>query len=294
MVVQVANGINRVKSIEKIGLIIRPNGYNLYRFYKKIKEKLLEYDCTLLVDSESAKILNVEGLNFDKLCRQSDLIISLGGDGTLISVSRRSYIYNKPILGINVGKLGFLVDVEVRELESFLDKLFRGEYRIDKRMVLEVIFNRKNSKEKRAIAFNDVVFSRPMVSGMVDLKAYIDGTLFNNYYGDGLIVSTPTGSTAYNLSSGGPVVFPLTEALILTPLCSHSLTQRPLILPANFKVMIKSDDEVLISLDGQEFYNISEYDSIEVKMAKNSVKLIHRLERNYFSVLREKLKWGDA
>ncbi len=277
-----------------MGLIVRPNSKNLYEHYLLIKKKLKRFNVEMVLDESSAALFDEKGINFEKLCKISDIIISLGGDGTLISVSRRSYIYNKPILGINVGKLGFLVDVDVCEADSFLDKLFIGEYRIDERMVLEVIFNRKNSEEKRAIAFNDVVFSRPMVSGMVDLKAYIDGTLFNNYYGDGLIVSTPTGSTAYNLSSGGPVVFPLTEALILTPLCSHSLTQRPLILPANFKVMIKSDDEVLISLDGQEFYNISEYDSIEVKMAKNSVKLIHRLERNYFSVLREKLKWGDA
>jgi len=292
--VQIVENPNKIKDIKNIGLVIRPNSHNLYRYYKKIKERLSSYGIELLVEKESAKILKVEGVEFNEMCIKSDAIISLGGDGTLISVSRRSYRYNKPILGINVGKLGFLVDIDVAEIESFLDKLSKGEYRVDKRMVLEVIFNRKNSEEKRAVAFNDVVFSRPMVSGMVDLKAYIDGTLFNNYYGDGLIVSTPTGSTAYNLSSGGPVVFPLTEALILTPLCSHSLTQRPLILPANFKVMIKSDDEVLISLDGQEFYNISEYDSIEVKMAKNSVKLIHRLERNYFSVLREKLKWGDA
>ncbi len=290
---QIISNSDKIEDIKTVGLVVRPGGHNLDKYYNIIKDKLKEYGVKLLLSYESGKLLGVLGVEFDEMCLKSDVIISLGGDGTLISVSRRSFLYNKPILGINIGKLGFLVDIEVNELESFLEKLFRGEYRIDKRMVLEVVFN-KNGKKSSAFAFNDIVFSRPMVAGMVDLQAYVDGDLFNNYYGDGLIVSTPTGSTAYNLSSGGPVVFPLTEALILTPLCSHSLTQRPLILPANFEVMIKSKDKVLISIDGQEIYHLEDYDSIEFKMASNGVRLIHRVERNYFKVLREKLKWGEG
>ncbi len=283
----------KIQKIEKIGLVVRPNTNNLHTYYKKIKNRLDLYNVKLILEEDSAILLGKKGISFDEMCQKSDIIISLGGDGTLISLSRRSFKYHKPILGINIGKLGFLVDIDVKETESFIDKLFKGEYRIDNRMVLEVIFYQKNGI-KSAIAFNDIVFSRPMVAGMVDLQAFVDDVHFNNYYGDGLIVSTPTGSTAYNLSSGGPVVFPLTEALILTPLCSHSLTQRPLILPADFKIKIKSSDKVLISIDGQEFYNLEDYESVEFKMAKKSVKLIHRIERNYFKVLKEKLKWGDA
>ena len=290
---QIINMDEKVQKIEKIGLVVRPNTNDLHKYYNQIKKKLDVYGVRLMLESESALLLGKKGFSFDEMCQESDIIISLGGDGTLISVSRRSFKYNKPILGVNIGKLGFLVDVDVGELENFIDKLFKNEYRIDKRMVLEVIFHKKD-ETKSAFAFNDIVFSRPMVAGMVDLQAFVDDVHFNNYYGDGLIVSTPTGSTAYNLSSGGPVVFPLTEALILTPLCSHSLTQRPLILPTSFKVMIKSRDKVLIAIDGQDIYNLEDYESVEFKMAAKGVRLIHRVERNYFKVLREKLKWGDA
>ena len=210
----------------------------------------------------------------------------------MISISRKSFIYDKPILGINAGKLGFLTDIRCDEMEVFIDKIFSGEYRIDTRMVLEVTFNKEGNK-KSIIAFNDIVFTRSAISGMVTIEAYIDGKLINNYYGDGLIVSTPTGSTAYNLSSGGPVVFPLTEALILTPICPHSLTQRPLVLPVDFEVELRSNDRTLIVVDGQDIYEMGDYDFVEIKVAQKGAKLIHRLERNYFDVLKEKLNWGS-
>jgi len=290
--VQIVNIHEKITKITKVGLVLRPNSYNLQPYYDKIKKKFDEYGVKVLISKKSAKLLGINGVEFDYMCKNSDLLICVGGDGTLISISRKSYIYDKPILAINAGKLGFLTDINFNEIESFIDKLFLGDYRIDKRMVLNVFFHTKNGK-KDAVAFNDIVFSRQMIGGMINLKGYIDGVLFNNYYGDGLIVSTPTGSTAYNLSSGGPVVYPLTEALILTPLCSHSLTQRPLILPVDFQVELKSKDDVSISLDGQENFNMKDYESVEFKIAPRGVKLIHRTERNYFKVLREKLNWGD-
>jgi len=290
--VQIINTDEKIRDIKKIGLVLRPDTYNLHPYYDIIKHKCDLHGVKLLVSKESAKLLGVDGIDFDEMCEQSDLIICVGGDGTLISLSRRSYRYDKPILAINAGKLGFLTDINFEETDSFMDKLFTGEYRIDKRMVLNAIFISKGEK-KSAVAFNDAVFSREMIGGMIKLKAYINGDHFNTYFGDGLIVSTPTGSTAYNLSSGGPVVYPLTEALILTPLCSHSLTQRPLILPVDFEVELKSEDNVLISLDGQENYNMRDFDSVKLKIASKGVKLIHRVERNYFTVLREKLNWGS-
>ncbi len=289
---QVVKIDEKLKNIKNIGLVLRPHSYNLQPYYQKIKNKCDENGANLLIFKESAKLLGLKGVDFETMCKKSDLIICVGGDGTLISLSRKSYRYDKPILAINAGKLGFLTDINFDEINIFLDKLFASEYRIDKRMVLNVTFC-KNDKQVEAIAFNDVVFSRDMIGGMIKLKAYINDEVFNTYYGDGLIVSTPTGSTAYNLSSGGPVVYPLTEALILTPLCSHSLTQRPLILPVDFEVELKSEDEVLISLDGQENYNMKEFDSVKFKIASRGVKLIHRIERNYFKVLKEKLNWGS-
>ena len=289
---QVIDSDDKIDSIRYIGLVLRPDSYDLKPYYDKVKKGCESRNVELIIDKNSALLLGLEGVEFEKMCQMSDLIVCVGGDGTLISLSRRSYAYDKPILAINAGKLGFLTDINFDEIDIFFEKLFRGEYRIDKRMVLNAIFV-KNDEEISRIAFNDVVFSRDMIGGMIKLKAYINSDHFNTYFGDGLIVSTPTGSTAYNLSSGGPVVYPLTEALILTPLCSHSLTQRPLILPVDFEVELKSDDNVLISLDGQENYNMKDFKSVKLKIASRAVKLIHRVERNYFTVLREKLSWGS-
>ncbi len=279
--------------IRYVGLTIRPNSPELKKYYEKIKKRLKKYNVELLVSQYSANMIGCKGVSFDEMCQKSDFLIAIGGDGTLISLCRRSYKYNKPILGIYAGKLGFLTDIKCEEVDCFLDKIFKGEYRIDNRMVLEVIFHYKDNHKKKKIAFNDVVLLRPNIAGMCDIKAYIDDKLFNNYYGDGLILSTPTGSTAYNLSSGGPVVFPLTEALILTPICPHSLTQRPLVLPVDFIIKLKSKDKLNIVIDGQDKYKMHHLKFIEVKIANNGVKLIHRIERNYFEVLKEKLNWGN-
>jgi NAD+ kinase len=152
-------------------------------------------------------------------------------------------------------------------------------------MVIEVNFNNQN-----LYAFNDVVISKEIFSSMINIKVDTQESFLNNYYGDGLIISTPTGSTAYNLSAGGPVVYPLTESFILTPICPHSLTQRPLILPSYFELTIQVENSAKLILDGQEIYD---FKKISIKKAKKPVKLIHRIERNYFDVLREKLKWGE-
>jgi NAD+ kinase len=160
-------------------------------------------------------------------------------------------------------------------------------------MMLEVSLYEKDKKQT-IVAFNDIVFSRPKLSGMANIEAYIDNELVNSYYGDGLIVSTPTGSTAYNISAGGPVVYPLTEALILTPVCPHSLTQRPLVLPVNFEVKFKSaNSDTLIIVDGQDTYKMGDFDFVSIRIAQNGAKLIHRVDRNYFKVLKDKLHWGQ-
>ncbi len=282
----------KLSSIKIVGLISKPNDKSLKVFYEKIKNSLEKNGVVLLVEKSSAKTFGVNGVKFDYMCKKSDFLISLGGDGTLISLCRRSFAYEKPILGIYAGNLGFLTDIESSEIESFIDKIFTNKYRIDSRMMLELTLI-SGGCTKSLVAFNDIVFSRTKLSGMASIETYIDGHLINCYYGDGLIVSTPTGSTAYNISAGGPVVYPLTKALILTPVCPHSLTQRPLVLPVDFEVSFKSlQDESVIVVDGQDTYKMEEFDKISVKIADRYAKLIHRLDRNYFDVLRQKLQWG--
>ncbi len=290
---KITNENKKINSFTCAGLASKPNDASLVVYYDIIKTALAKHKVKLLVDSRSAKNLNCDGVDFDEMCEKSDLLISLGGDGTLISLCRKSFRYNKPVLGIYAGQLGFLTDIKTDDIENFLDCFFRGEYRIDKRMLLEISLHAGNSVEK-IVAFNDAVFARKNTVSMSTVDAFIEGQMINSYRGDGLIVSTPTGSTAYNISAGGPVVFPLTEALILTPICPHSLTQRPLVLPVDFEIEFKSKDDILIVIDGQDKYKMRDFDKIVIKIANKSAKLIHSLKRSYFEVLKNKLNWGNA
>ena len=283
----------KINSFTCAGLICKPNDTSLVSYYNTIKTALNKYKVKLLVDNSSAKNLNCSGVDFDEMCQKSDLLISLGGDGTLISLCRRSFHYNKPVLGIYAGQLGFLTDIKTDEIEEFIDCFFEGKYRIDKRMLLEISLYEGDFVNK-IVAFNDAVFARKNTVSMTTIDAFIDGEIVNSYRGDGLIVSTPTGSTAYNISAGGPVVFPLTKALILTPICPHSLTQRPLVLPVDFEIEFKSKDDILIVIDGQDKYRMRDFDKIVIKIANKSAKLIHSLKRSYFDVLRNKLNWGNV
>ncbi len=280
----------KLTKIEKVGIVLRPLTPELKDYFFKIKEVFIREKIEVLIDSTSAKMIGIYGEEFEDMCEKSDLLVSIGGDGTLISLARRSYKYNKPILGINMGKLGFLTDINPDEIEEFIKKLKADKYRIDLRMVIQAQIN-----GREMISFNDVVINRKVLSRMVNVQALVNNHCFNTYYGDGLIISTPTGSTAYNLSASGPVVFPLTEAFIITPICPHSLTQRPLVLPVEFEIDLKIDDTIgaVMIIDGQDVIELNPNDIVTIKSAEKKVKLIHRSERNYFNILKEKLNWGD-
>ena len=278
-------------TIKTVGLVCKPNDTSLLVYVCEIQSALKRHGVQMLIEEKSAHMLAMEGVSFEHMCLQSDLLISLGGDGTLISLCRRSFAYHKPVLGIHAGQLGFLTDIQTDEMSHFIEGLFNGNYRIDTRMMLEISLHVKGKIEK-IVAFNDIVLSRSKISHMSTIKAYVDGKLFNSYYGDGLIVSTPTGSTAYNLSAGGPVVYPLTEALILTPICPHSLSQRPLVLPVDFEIAFESDGDTVIVVDGQDTYQMNEIERVCVRSAKQGAQLIHSLDRDYFDILKKKLHWG--
>ncbi|MEA1913955.1 MAG: NAD(+)/NADH kinase [Campylobacterota bacterium] len=278
-----------LSKIEKVGIIFKPSSFDLKNTYLEIIENIKAAQLEIFYERNSAKLLNLDGYDFDYLCKTCDILISLGGDGTLISVSRRSCKYEIPVLGVNLGTLGFLTDIMPQELPKFLDNLKSNNYRIDARMMIEATANLNSF-----IAFNDFVITRKNINSMVRIDAKIDGKQFNTYHGDGLIISTPTGSTAYNLSTGGPVVYPLTEAFVVTPISPHSLTQRPLVLPGDFEIELSTPDKqgAVMIMDGQDIYNIEQHEIIKIKVAQHKARLLHRLERNYFSVLNEKLHWG--
>lgn len=270
-----------------LGVFLRPQTPQLKEYFLEFKSLALSLGFEVLLEDSSAKMLGENGLDIHQICTKSNFLISIGGDGTLISTARISYPYQKPILGINMGRLGFLTDLQKEEVSSFLPNLKNGNYNIANHMILE-----GNLKEQKFYSLNDIVLAR-CGKGMLTLQAYIDSKYFNSYYGDGLIISTPTGSTAYNISAGGAVVYPFSDNLLLTPICPHSLTQRPLILPSEFNVSISTKETCNITFDGQESVTLEVNDTLRIKSLKEGVKLIHNKEWDYFKILKEKFYWGD-
>jgi NAD+ kinase len=287
--------VKQLAQLQKAGFILKPDAPEIKPVYEQIREAFESRGIAVLLSEKSAKMIGLEGVAFESMCEEADFLVSIGGDGTLLSLVRRSYGYHKPVVGINAGNLGFLADITIEETGTFLDRLLVGDYRIDDRMMIEGYIRKKSGSKISFFAFNDVVITSPEPSKMVKVNASIDGERFNSYTGDGLIISTPTGSTAYNLSAGGPIVYPLTQAFIITPVLAHSLAnQRPLVVPADFGIELDAEKyRAIASIDGQEIYELEEGDVLYIAGAKKGATLIHRKEHNYFSVLREKLHWGD-
>jgi len=282
-----------IKNYKRAGFILKPNAPEIKDIYLNIKKQFEEYGIEVVLEDKSAQMIGLDGVKFDEMCKSCDFLVSLGGDGTLLSLVRRSYKYGKPVAGINAGNLGFLADVRIEEVENFLKQIKNGECRIDDRMMISGCI-KKDRSSIEFFAFNDVVVTRDTVSKMATIETYVEDDLINILRGDGLIISTPTGSTAYNLAADGPVMYPLTKAFILNPICPHSLTQRPIVMPADFTISIKTPDKkLLVVIDGQDSYKFEKNDKLVIKGAFKGAKLLHRKERNYFRVLRDKLSWGD-
>ena len=288
---KITRSVEKLKNISNAGIILKPNSPEIKKEYLEIKKCFEKHNINISLEKNSASMIGeTRGVELKQLCQDVDFLISVGGDGTLLSVVRNSFEFDLPILGIHMGTLGFLTDILYEDLANFLDDFNSDNYRIDNRMLVECKVNNKTF-----VAFNDIVISRKTVSSMIKTKAKIDGNFFNTYNGDGVIISTPTGSTAYNLSVGGPIVYPLTEAFIITPVSPHSLTQRPLVMPADVEIEFKISDAqgAVLLIDGQDTYELEDKTIIKVTIAKKKAKLIHRIERNFFEVLNDKLGWGN-
>jgi len=281
------------KTIKNVGVILRPSTPEIKDSFLFLKEIFNKYDINVYIEKNSANMIGLDGEEFLRLADKCEALVTLGGDGTLISTVRKSFDFDIPILGVHAGNLGFLADLSLDELDSFVKKIVDDEYKIDERSVLEATVI-KDNKEFKMYAFNDIVLTRTSVSNMIHVETLVDSKAFNTYYGDGVIVSTPTGSTAYNLSAGGPVLFPMTNVFALTPICPHSLTQRPVVLPGKFPIEMKTSEErAVIIIDGQDMHELGLGESVHIKLATKTVKLIHKEEYNYFDVLKEKLGWGE-
>ncbi|EAK9877145.1 NAD(+) kinase [Campylobacter lari] len=269
-----------IEKIQKIGLFCRLNT-NLNKQIDFLRAICLQKNIELV-------LLGQEKINLKDL-QELDFLISLGGDGTLLSLCRQVYQAKIPILGINAGNLGFLTALSFNEVESFFKDFFESDFKIEKAKMLQITLYKKNKIIKK-FAFNDAVFSRDNAL-MANVEVFFENKLFNAYYGDGLIIASSSGSTAYNISAGGPIVHPWSEIFVLTPVCSHSLTQRPIVLPYGFELELKVE-HCLLYLDGQEVINPKKYDKIFIGLSKKELSFIHKKDRDYFQVLKEKLNWG--
>lgn len=222
-----------------------------------------------------------------------DFVVVLGGDGTLLSIGR-AVGKKSPILGINMGRLGFLTDTPATETYEAVEKVLSGDYKVEERTMLDVTLRRSTVTSEFRV-FNDAVIAKSALARVVELRVEADGEEVSSYRGDGLIVSTPTGSTAYNLSAGGPLIHPRLPVIVLTPICSHALTQRPLVLPGEVELSISLDtdrEEVYLTLDGQEGRSLAFRDRITVGPSTEMVRLINTNGRAFFKSLRSKLAWG--
>ena len=231
---------------------------------------------------------------------QSDLVLVLGGDGTLLAMAKAIFESGKdvPILAVNFGSLGFLTEITRPEVFDALDAVLNGRASHDLRMMLSAVATFAGQARTSHVALNDVVFSRTALSRMIELSVSVGDQFVTAVKADGLIVATPTGSTAYNLAAGGPIVHPAMDALILTPIAPHTLTNRPIVIPAEREVRVQSTssnagDEVYVTMDGQTGFGMQQDDELAITRAERPLRLVRSTRRSYFEVLRQKLKWNE-
>jgi NAD+ kinase len=237
----------------------------------------------------------VETLEHAELVRSVDLIVALGGDGTMIATARMIGDAGTPVLGVNFGTLGYLAEFTVEDMTTALDAILAGNYTLDRRLMLAAEVFRAGERLMHDRVLNDVVISKSALARIIEIETWVDEKFVNCFRADGLIISTPTGSTAYNLSAGGPVIYPSMNAVVITPICPHTLSNRPLVVPddVEFGLVLKTPkEEVALTLDGQVGLPLEYDDRVVVRKSSMTFNLIQAHTRNYFDVLRNKLKWG--
>jgi len=255
-------------------------------------------DCTPLLGAQLASHLaSRKALSEEDIRDQAELVVVLGGDGTLISVARLFSGRDVPILGVNLGSLGFLTEITLEELYSRLEKCLEGNPRVSERMMLEVTLHREGQEIEKCTVLNDMVINKGALARIVDLETKVNRHFLTTYKADGLIVSTPTGSTGYSLSAGGPIIHPLMSCIVITPICPHTLTNRPIVVTDESTISItvasSFDEKVYLTLDGQVGFELREGDSVEIRKALETTALVMSRSREYFEILRTKLKWGE-
>ncbi len=279
--------------IRTVGLVVKRNRPSATRLAKRIVTALRRRGIRVLADA-AAPLPGLPARPKSALAREADLIVVLGGDGTLLAVARHAHT-RVPILGVNMGELGFLTEVAEPEAMDMLRRVLAGQYEIDRRMALTAVLERGGRVLQRYRALNDVVVSNGALARIVRFTVSVDGLPFTSYRADGLIVATPTGSTAYSLSVGGPIIEPTAEVLLVSPISPHTLSNRPVVLRPQAVVRIAiaaEQQDVVLTVDGQEGTPLHGGDVLVVRRASTSVSLVRSPDRTHYDVLRSKLGWG--
>lgn len=289
-------------SVNSLAFIIKHHNSEAEKLALKLARFALEKGLSVVFLSESRKVAKrltgkVRVVEKNKLDKVSDLIVVLGGDGTYLSVARILKNPNVPIMGVNMGQLGFLTEIKEQEALETLSQLLAGHAAtVSERHLLDVTLTRNGKKILSGTAINDVVISKGAIARIIGLHVKIEGQLVSDLRADGIIICSPTGSTAYSLAAGGPIIAPTVPAILLTPICPHALTQRPLVIPNSSVIEILLNHRpghVVLTIDGQDAVDLKEFDSVTVRHAKDrSLKLISSPSRDYFSLLQEKFKFG--
>jgi len=282
--------------IKKIGVFCKPKAPSASDILGKLIPWLRKKNYHIFLDTSTAAIIG-ETSTHDKrgVSEQADLLIALGGDGTLLGVARAAHPYNVPILAVNLGSLGFLAAISIEELYPTLENILAGKFEIENRMLLNACVWRNGDKVENHNVLNDIVINKSVVARVINLQVFVNDQYMTSYRADGLIIATPTGSTAYSLSAGGPIIHPSMHTLVLSPICPLMLTNRSILIPDQSVIQVKLSgkyDDVRITLDGQEGYDMKAEDILEIKKTKTTLQLIRGPNKNYYQILRDKLHWG--
>ncbi|MGE5028242.1 MAG: NAD kinase [Betaproteobacteria bacterium] len=259
---------------------------------------LMEKQFTVLVERLTAESVGVTGYptaSLEEIGEQADLAVVLGGDGTMLNIARSLHTYGVPLVGVNQGRLGFLTDVSADAMLETMEEILNGDYLSEARFLLSVTIRRQGENVFEACAFNDAVVSKGATARLIELEVFVDGQFVCSQRSDGLIISTPTGSTAYALSSGWPILHPTLEAVVLVPICPHTLSNRPIAVnsESTIETLLLHADDARVHFDGQRHFDLQENDWVIVRRSKQMVRLLHPFGHSYYDMLRQKLHWGE-
>ncbi|MBU6468477.1 MAG: NAD(+) kinase [Betaproteobacteria bacterium] len=282
---------------KKIGIVGKYNSHDLATPMGRLIQFLEKYQLSYVLDPKSAASVPARSAHIvqvEEMAKEVDLVVVLGGDGTLLSVARSLLGQSVPMVGINLGQLGFLTDIPSQHLEEELAKVLLGHYAEEKRSLLETEIWRSGQMLSRHYALNDVVLTKGAQGSMIELEVSVDQRFVYSLRADGLIVATPTGSTAYALSSGGPIIHPELQATVLVPICPHTLSNRPIVLSERsvIEVVLQKGKGAFANFDVQDHMALNSDDHLVISHAKQQIILLHPLSHDYYAMLREKLRWG--